>query len=52
MSDYQSLTDVDNNVYKSVKIGAYWWMAENLKTTRLNDGTPIQVVTDNTAWSS
>jgi hypothetical protein len=27
-------------------------MQENLKTTRLNDGTSIPVVTDNTQWAN
>jgi uncharacterized protein (TIGR02145 family) len=43
-------TDGDNNNYPIVEIGDQIWMAENLKTTSYNDGTPIPVIKDNCEW--
>jgi uncharacterized protein (TIGR02145 family) len=49
---YGTVTDIDLNVYRTVLIGTQIWMAENLRTTRYNDGTPIQLVTDDNLWQS
>ena len=47
---YGSVTDVDMNVYKTIRIGSQIWMAENLKTTNFNNGAQIAYLTDNSLW--
>jgi len=44
------VTDIDGNVYETVMIGNQVWMAENLRTTRLNDGSEIKLITTNQEW--
>ena len=44
--------DGDGNEYDTVVIGTQVWLAEDLKTTKYNNGISIPLVTDNTQWAS
>ncbi|MCB0283889.1 MAG: hypothetical protein KDF60_14985 [Calditrichaeota bacterium] len=46
----ESVTDIDGNVYKIIKIGSQWWMAENLKVTHYRNGDAIPIIKDDEDW--
>ncbi len=47
-----TVTDIDGNVYKIVKIGDQYWMAENLKVTHYRNGDAIPHVINNNDWEN
>jgi uncharacterized protein (TIGR02145 family) len=48
----KTVTDVDGNVYNTITIGTQTWMAENLRTTRYNNGDTIPNITDCDSWAT
>jgi uncharacterized protein (TIGR02145 family) len=49
---YGTVSDVEGNQYKTIAINTQVWMAENLRSTKYNDETAIQLVTDYSEWDA
>lgn len=47
-----SITDIEGNTYKIVKIGDQWWMAENLRVTQYANGDHIPLLTADKEWKN
>lgn len=48
--DIGTVTDIDGNIYPTIRIGDQWWMAENLKVTHFSNGDPLDHITDGGIW--
>ena len=46
----QTVMDIDQNLYHTVKIGNQVWMVENLKVSRFNNGVAIPNIPDVKNW--
>lgn len=44
--DTSSVTDIDDNEYKTVIVGDHEWMAQNLRTSKYNDGSEIPSISE------
>jgi uncharacterized protein (TIGR02145 family) len=51
-NDDTIMTDIDGNIYHTVKIGTQVWMVENLKTAKYRNGEAISNVTNNVSWAA
>ncbi len=51
-SKVDTVTDIEGNIYSTIKIGNQVWMAENLKVTKFRNGDPISNITNMLAWEN
>ncbi|HBE39798.1 MAG TPA: hypothetical protein DDW27_01065 [Bacteroidales bacterium] len=51
-TDFGIVSDIDDNVYRTITIGTQTWMVKNLATKRYKDGTAVRTVTDSAEWAS
>jgi uncharacterized protein (TIGR02145 family) len=49
---YGTMTDQEGTQYRTVTIGTQTWMAENLRTTKYRNNTPILNLTNGFEWTS
>ncbi|MBN2520591.1 MAG: T9SS type A sorting domain-containing protein [Bacteroidales bacterium] len=50
--EWNNISDIEGNMYSTVTIGSQVWLAENLRTTKFNDGTEISLITNNNSWKN
>lgn len=49
---YGTVTDVDGNLYHTIKIGTQTWMAENLMVTHYNNGNALATEKTDAKWAA
>ena len=45
-----TVKDTDGNIYHTIRIGTQTWTAENLRTTRCNNGFRLTYISDSLSW--
>lgn len=51
-TEFETITDIDGNKYRVVKIGNQVWTADNLNVTRLRNGAPINHRIEDVYWAA
>lgn len=51
-SDCGTVTDIDGNIYGTVRIGSQCWLKENLRVTHYRNGDEVASVPDNLGWQT
>jgi uncharacterized protein (TIGR02145 family) len=46
------VTDIDGNLYRTVRIGSQCWMRKNFRATKYRNGNQIPLTTSNTGWKN
>ena len=52
IQETETVTDIDGNIYHTIKIGTQIWMVENFKATHYNDGSSIPNIINNLEWAT
>jgi len=50
--DPGTMTDYEGRVYDTITIGTQIWIKQNWACSKLNNGTDLTLVTDNSAWAA